>query len=148
IKSACPCLYSALRQYGVSDKMKLFSSGKLIMPDKIAIALAMGADMVNVARGFMISVGCIQTLKCHANVCPVGVATTDPDLQKALVIEEKKWRAANYVITLRKGLFRLAAAAGIDSPVHFNREHVIYKDREGRVTSLQDIYKGIIEEQG
>src|SRR5699024_2464007 len=148
IKSAIPLMDNALKKYGVRDKLKIIASGKLIMPDRIAIALAMGADLVNIARGFMFSVGCIQTLKCHANVCPVGVATTDPDLQKALVIEEKKWRAANYVITLRKGLFRVAAAAGIDSPVHFNREHVIYKDREGRVTSLQDIYKGIIEEQG
>src|SRR5699024_6702393 len=67
-----------------------------------------------IARGFMITVGYIQTLKCHSNACPVGVATTDPDLQKALVIDEKKHRTANYLLTLRKGLFRLAAAAGLD----------------------------------
>ena len=70
--------------------MKIIASGKLFTPDRIAIALAMGADLVNIARGFMITVGCIQTLKCQSNACPVGVATTDPDLQKALVIDEKE----------------------------------------------------------
>ena len=93
--------------------MKIIASGKLFSADRIAIALAMGADLVNIARGFMITVGCIQALKCHSNACPVGVATTDPDLQKALVIDEKKYRTANYVITLREGLFRIAAACGI-----------------------------------
>src|SRR5699024_526449 len=81
-----------LRKYGVRQQVKVIASGKLFTPDRIAIALAMGADLVHIARGFMITVGCIQTLKCHSNACPVGVATTDPDLQKALVIDEKKHR--------------------------------------------------------
>jgi len=93
----------------------------------------------------MITVGCIQALKCHSNACPVGVATTDPDLQKALVIDEKKYRTANYLISMRKALFRLAAAAGIDSPVHFRREHIVYKDDKGVVWPLEDIYQSIIE---
>ncbi len=46
-------------------------------PDKIAIALGLGADFVNIARGMMISVGCIMSQQCHMNTCPVGVATTD-----------------------------------------------------------------------
>ena len=40
----------------------------------------------------MITVGCIQALKCQSNACPVGVATTDPELQQALVIDEKKYK--------------------------------------------------------
>ncbi|MFK2825763.1 FMN-binding glutamate synthase family protein [Bacillus sp. B190/17] len=143
IKSALPILVSTLQKYGVRDRVKIIASGKLFTPDRIAIALAMGADLVNIARGFMITVGCIQTLKCQSNACPVGVATTDPGLQKALVIDEKKYRTANYLITLRKGLFRLAAAAGLDSPVHFKPKHIMYKDDKGIVTSLEDIYHDI-----
>ncbi|KIL73223.1 FMN-binding glutamate synthase family protein [Bacillus badius] len=139
IKSALPILAATLKKYGVRDRVKIIASGKLFTADRIAIALAMGADLVNIARGFMITVGCIQTLKCQSNICPVGVATTDPDLQKALVIDEKKYRTANYLITLREGLFRLAAAAGLDSPVHFQPKHVMYKDDKGVVTSLEDI---------
>lgn len=145
IKSALPLVDHALKQYGVRDQVKLIASGKLYSPDRVAIALAMGADLVNIARGFMITIGCIQALKCHSNACPVGVATTDPNLQKALVIDEKKHRTANYVISMRKGLYRLAAAAGLDSPVHFRSEHVVYKDEKGKTWSLEEIYQMIVE---
>jgi glutamate synthase (ferredoxin) len=139
IKSALPILDVTLREYGVRDRVKIISSGKLFTPDRIAIALAMGADLVNIARGFMITVGCIQALKCHTNACPVGVATTDKKLQRGLVIDEKKYRVVNYILTLRRGLFRLAAAAGIESPVHFAPSHVCHKSNVGEVMTLDDI---------
>ncbi|TCP19000.1 glutamate synthase (ferredoxin) [Scopulibacillus darangshiensis] len=145
IKSALPILDTTLRQFGVRDRVKIISSGKLFTPDRVAVALAMGADLVNIARGFMITVGCIQALKCHSNACPVGVATTDPNLQKALVIDEKKFRVTNYLITLRRGLFRMSAAAGIDSPIHFGRHHITFKDDKGRIISLEDIYESVEE---
>lgn len=145
LKAALPLLQNALVKHGVRERVKIIASGKLFSADRIAIALAMGADLVNIARGFMITVGCIQALKCHSNACPVGVATTDPDLQKALVIDEKKYRTANYVITLREGLFRIAAACGIDSPVHFKPEHVVYKDEKGRVFPLEEYYQTLLE---
>ncbi|GAE94256.1 ferredoxin-dependent glutamate synthase [Gracilibacillus boraciitolerans JCM 21714] len=63
---------------------------------------------------------------CHTNTCPVGVATTDKKLQEALAIDEKKYRAANYLVTLRQDLFNLAAVAGLDSPTKFTREHIVY----------------------
>ncbi|WP_066299983.1 FMN-binding glutamate synthase family protein [Bacillus sp. FJAT-29937] len=146
IKSALPILVATLQKYGVRDRVRIIASGKLFTPDRIAIALAMGADLVNIALGFMITVGCIQTLKCNSNACPVGVATTDPNLQKALVIDEKKYRVVNYLVTLRKGLFRISAAAGIDSPIHFRPQHISYKDEKGVVTSLERILKEIQEQ--
>ena len=140
IKSGLIYCDNALRKYGVRDKVKLFASGKLFSPDKIAIALASGADLVNIARGMMISVGCIGAEKCHTNKCPVGVATTDPVHQKALVIDEKKWRVLNYIITLRNGLQTLAAASGIDSYTKFNRGHIVYHDQFGKIISMEDLF--------
>ncbi|MGG4154798.1 FMN-binding glutamate synthase family protein [Peribacillus muralis] len=139
IMSALPLVDEILKKYGVRNRIKLIASGKLISPDKVAIALAMGADLVNIARGFMISIGCIMAEKCHTNHCPAGVATTDSKLQEGLVIEEKQYRVANYVISLREGLFNLAAAAGIDTPIKFERKHIIHKDNYGRVSSVCDI---------
>lgn len=144
INSALPLLDSALRNNNVRDKVKIIASGKLFSPDRVAIALAMGADLVNIARAFMVTIGCIQALRCQSNSCPVGVATTDPKLQRAIVIDEKKYRVANYVITMRRGLFRLAAAAGLQSPKHFTREHIVYRDQCGRVFSLEEIYRAIV----
>ena len=140
IKSGIIYCDDALRKFGVRKRVKLFASGKLFSPDKIAIALASGADLVNIARGMMISVGCIGAQKCHTNKCPVGVATTDPGHQKALVIDEKKWRVLNYIITLRNGLHSLAAASGIDSYTQFDRSHIVFKDQYGKVTSLDKLF--------
>ncbi len=139
IMSALPLVDEMLKKYGVRNRVKLIASGKLTSPDKVAVALAMGADLVNIARGFMISVGCIMAEICHTNHCPAGVATTDSKLQEGLVIEEKQYRVANYVISLREGLFNLAAAAGIDTPTKFERKHIVHKDEWGTVSPVRDI---------
>lgn len=128
IKAAIPILHQALLKYGVRDQVKIIASGKLFTPDRIAVALALGADLVQIARAFMVTVGCIMAQVCHTNNCPVGVATTDKKLQKALDIEEKSYRVTNYVVSLREGLFNIAAAAGLESPTQLKDEHVSYKD--------------------
>lgn len=134
-------LEDAFRKYGIRDHVKIIASGKVTTPDKAAIALALGADLVQVARGFMISVGCIMAERCHTNTCPAGVATTDPKLQKGLVVEEKKYRVTNYILTMREGLFRIAAAAGLDSPTKLNRSHLVYKDLRGQVFPVEQLTK-------
>jgi glutamate synthase domain-containing protein 2 len=139
INSALPVVDEMLLQYGIRDRVKLIASGKLITPDKIAIALAMGADLVNIARGMMISVGCIMAQVCHTNTCPAGVATTDKKLQEGLVVDEKMYRVANYIVSLREGLYNLSAAAGIDSPTQFERKHIVHKDELGRVSPVEDL---------
>lgn len=130
----------ALRKAGVRDKVKLVASGGLHQPDEVAVALGLGADLVNIARGLMISVGCIMTERCHSNECPVGVATTDPDLERALFVDEKKYRAMNYIITLRAGLFSLAASCGLKSPTMFSRENLVFKDRSHRAVKMQEMF--------
>ncbi|ULT59565.1 FMN-binding glutamate synthase family protein [Neobacillus drentensis] len=127
-------------QFGVRKKLKIFASGKLISADKIAIALAIGADAVNSARGFMIANGCIMALQCHTGKCPTGVTTTDPNYQEALVPEEKKWRVMNYIMNVRSGLFALAAACGIESPRKFTREHIVFKDDDGKIIRLSELF--------
>ncbi|MFM1654788.1 glutamate synthase-related protein [Brevibacillus sp. B_LB10_24] len=127
-------------RYGIREKFAVFASGKLITPDKVAIALAIGADAVNSARGFMMANGCIMALQCHTGCCPAGVTTTDPKYQDALVPEEKKWRVMNYIISMRASLFALAAAAGIDSPKRFTREHILFKDELGRTVKLSELF--------
>ncbi|MER2088267.1 MAG: FMN-binding glutamate synthase family protein [Sporosarcina sp.] len=137
LRSAIILLDDALQKYEVRDRVKIIASGKITTPDRAAIVLAMGADLVQIARGFMISVGCIMAHRCHTNDCPAGVATTDKHLQQGLVVEEKKYRVTNYILTMREGLFRIAAAAGLDSPTKLERHHVVYKDQRGRVFPVE-----------
>lgn len=127
-------------RFGIRDKFAVFASGKLITPDKVAIALALGADCVNSARGFMMANGCIMALQCHTGKCPTGITTTDPKYQQALVPEEKQWRVMNYIVNLRQGLYALAAACGIDSPRKLAREHVVFKNEYGRTVRLSELF--------
>lgn len=140
VRSGIVLLDDALRVAGVRDRVRVIASGKLFSPDRAVIALALGADLVNVARAFMITVGCIQAMKCHSNQCPVGVATTDPDRMKALVVDEKKWRAMNFVIAMRAGMSSLAAAAGLESPTLFDRSHAVYRDAVGRTHAASELF--------
>ncbi|WP_274649528.1 FMN-binding glutamate synthase family protein [Paenibacillus humicola] len=133
-------LDDAARRHGARDRIRIFASGKLITPDKAAIALALGADAVNSARGFMMAGGCIMAMQCHTNKCPSGVATTDPKHMAALVPEEKQWRIMNYVLQMRAGLFALAAACGLDSPRQFAREHVVFKNELGRTARASELF--------
>ncbi|UDI77523.1 FMN-binding glutamate synthase family protein [Staphylococcus taiwanensis] len=134
--TALPIVSGVLEQYKVRDKVKIFASGKLITPDKVAIALGLGADLVNIARGMMISVGCIMSQQCHLNTCPVGVATTDPKKEKALIVDEKQYRVTNYITSLHEGLFNIAAAVGVNSPNDITSDHIVIKRIDG---SIEDI---------
>lgn len=81
-----------LENHGVRDKVKLIGSGKLLTPDDIVITMAIGADFVQIARGFMMSAGCIRARYCSGTTghqCPVGLATQDKDKRKNILCINK-----------------------------------------------------------
>lgn len=147
--SALPILDGVLKKNGLRQDIKVIASGKLITPDKVAIALGLGADLVQIARAMMMSVGCIMAQQCHTNDCPVGVATTDPDKEKGLVIEEKQYRVTNYVVSMHEGLFNLAAACGVKSPTEINVKHLLYRNENGEIMTgeqyVAKLYRGLEE---
>ncbi|WP_420411294.1 FMN-binding glutamate synthase family protein [Roseibium sp.] len=113
------CLVGA----GLREDIKIGASGKLISAFDIAGTMALGADWVNSARGFMFAVGCIQSQSCHTNKCPTGVATQDPKRQQALNVPDKAQRVANFHCNTMKSLIEFTAAAGLDHPKEFRPEH-------------------------
>jgi len=113
------CLVGA----GLRDDIKVGASGKLISAFDIAGTMALGADWVNSARGFMFAVGCIQSQSCHTNRCPTGVATQDPKRQKALHVPGKAERVASFHRNTMKSLVEFTAAAGLSHPRDFKPEH-------------------------
>lgn len=111
-----PALYSVnkiLVREGVRNKLKIIAAGKLINSNKQFIALALGADAIYTARGFMLALGCIQAMACGSNTCPIGITTHNPALQKGLVVSEKAKRVANYVYGLERDFYEMLAACGI-----------------------------------
>ena len=74
-------LDTVLRKHDLRDDMRIIASSKILTPDDVTIMLALGADAVGIARGFMMSAGCIRARVCAGiggHVCPVCIATQDP----------------------------------------------------------------------
>src|SRR5699024_12224600 len=105
INSGILILDQTLRKYGIRDEIKIIASGMLASANKMAIALSHGADLIYVARSAMNTIGCINAAKCHTNLWPVGVTSHLPHLEAGVVVEEKRFRTANYLRTMREGLF-------------------------------------------
>ncbi|MBX3187680.1 MAG: FMN-binding glutamate synthase family protein [Labilithrix sp.] len=105
-------VYRAFAEQGVHEDVVFIGSGRLGFPEQSALALALGCDMINVAREAMLAIGCIQAQECHTGNCPTGIATQRPWLVRGLDPTLKSARLANYLITLRKDLLALANACG------------------------------------
>ena len=71
-------VHNALVGIDARDRIKIGAAGKIATAFDMARAMAIGADWCNSARGFMFALGCIQSLSCHTDRCPTGVATQDP----------------------------------------------------------------------
>jgi glutamate synthase domain-containing protein 2 len=81
---------------GLRSKVRIVASGKVTNGFSLVRTLALGADATCAARAFMLSLGCIQALKCNTNRCPTGIATQDRDLQYGLDPAEKSHRVYNF----------------------------------------------------
>ncbi len=132
--------HDAAVESGVRERFAIFAAGKLVSADKVAIALALGADATLSARGFMMANGCIMALQCHTGKCPAGITTTDPRHQQALLVEEKKWRVMNYTLHIRSSLYALTAACGLTSPRQLKREHVVFKNEYGQTVRVSELF--------
>ncbi|MCL7408273.1 FMN-binding glutamate synthase family protein [Marivivens donghaensis] len=132
--------HNTLRGVGLRDKIRLGASGKLVQAFDIARALALGADWVNSARGFMFAVGCIQAQACHTNHCPTGVATQDKMLQRALNPVDKATRVANFHRNTLKALADMTGAAGLSHPGQFLPHHLMMREKAGDMVTGHEVY--------
>jgi glutamate synthase domain-containing protein 2 len=125
-------VHNSLVGCGLRDRIKIACAGKVVNAANVVRNVAIGADWCNVARGFMMAVGCIQSQKCHTNECPVGVATQDEGRQRALHVPGKAERVYNFHHNTMEALVEIIAAMGLESPGELKPWHV-YK----RVSSSQ-----------
>jgi len=140
IEEALPRVVDALIETGLKQRVCVVASGKLVTSAKAAWALCVGADFVNTARGFMFSLGCIQALRCHQNTCPTGVTTHNKRLQRALVVEEKYLRVANYAMNMNKEIDMIAHSCGVRHARELRREHVRIVQASGQSVALNILY--------
>ncbi|MCO5054530.1 FMN-binding glutamate synthase family protein [Thermomonas sp.] len=133
-------VHNTLVGLNLRDRIKIGAAGKIISAFDLARAIAMGADWCNAARGFMFSLGCIQSLSCHTNRCPTGIATQDPKRWKHLDVPDKTTRVAEYHDNTVRALRDLLCAAGLRHPDELGPEHILRRVSQTQVRSLASLY--------
>ena len=140
IEEALPRVVDALIESGLKQRIRVVASGKLVTSARAAWALCVGADFINTARGFMFSLGCIQALRCQTNTCPTGITTHSQRLQRALVVEEKYLRVANYANNMNREIDMIAHSCGVRHARELRREHVRIVQANCQSIALNMIY--------
>ena len=136
-------VHNALVGSGVRDKIRIICSGKIATGFDMVAKVALGADMCNSARAMMMSIGCIQSKQCNANTCPTGVATQNKRLQRGLVVDEKKQRAANFHKNTIHSFCEIIGAMGLTNPSDLNPAHVMRRVSDSHVKPFTEVYEYI-----
>ncbi|MBS7816382.1 FMN-binding glutamate synthase family protein [Wohlfahrtiimonas chitiniclastica] len=133
-------VHNTLVGANLRDQIKIGASGKIISAFDIARTLAIGADWVNSARGFMFALGCIQSLSCHTNNCPTGIATQDLMRQKGLDVTNKKNRVYNYHRNTLHALAEMLSSAGISNVHELEPHHLVLRTTDNEVRLFSNTY--------
>jgi hypothetical protein len=91
----------------------------------------------------MFAVGCIQSLSCHTDTCPTGVATQNPARGRAIHVPDKMERVANFHRATLHCLAELTAAAGLDHPNQFELDQFRRRVSENSVVSFAELYPAL-----
>lgn len=139
-RDALAFVYDTLSGFDLKKDIRVLASGKILSGFSIFRALSLGADACYSARGMMLALGCIQALECHKNICPTGVATQNPELMKGLVVNDKKFRVANFHLKTVTAFIELMAAAGLENPAQLNRSLIYRRVWMHEVKRYDEIY--------
>jgi glutamate synthase domain-containing protein 2 len=134
--------HQVLVEQGVRHLVRLVASGRIVDGADIVKVLCLGADYCNGIRGYMMATGCIQATECHSGKCPTGITTHDSWHLRGFDPTLKCVRFANYGLTLREKVVKLARVAGIDlkSGQRFDLTNLDVVTGIGKMTRGDDVY--------
>ena len=133
-------VHNALVGTGLRDKIRVGASGKVAEGSDVVRRLIQGADYVNSARAMMMALGCIQSLRCAENTCPVGVATQNPRLQRGLHVPTKTEHVYNYQRATVEEALRVMASMGVSSPSDLQPAMLRRNMSEGHSASYAELF--------
>ena len=134
VKDAIYIAHNLLVKYNLRDEIKLIASSKILTPDDVIVAMSLGADFVNIARGFMLSAGCIRARMCSgegSHQCPVGLATQDTKRRQSYLVYKQAAKIANYHNGLIKGIKTILAVMGLKNPSELSSDKLTFIDKNG-----------------
>lgn len=144
VRESLPLVVDTLVRYGLRERIRIISSGKLITPVEVAWALCVGADFITSARGFMFALGCIQALQCERNTCPTGITTHNKKLQKGLDVADKSVRVMHYATNIQHEVGIIAHSCGAKEPHSLSRDHCRIVQSNGRSIPLSTLYPEVL----
>ncbi len=125
IREALDIVIEVLNDYDLRDDIKIIAAEKVLTPDDVIELLCHGADFINIARGFMISAGCIRARECSGaggRNCLVGLATMDEGKRSKYLVLQKAKHVANYHNELIHGVQSLMAVMGKTHVSEFSKK--------------------------
>lgn len=131
---------NALVGCGLKGETRLAAAGKIHSGAGMAMNFALGADWCNAARAFMFALGCVQSMRCHTDTCPTGVATQDITRQRGLVVPDKAERVARFQRQTLMGLREMIVSMGLNSPWELKPHHVSERRDTVRSDSIDRFY--------
>ena len=134
-------VFREFHETALHEKIVFIGAGKLGFPEESLLAMAMGCDMINVARTAMLAIGCIQAQECHTGRCPTGVATQRPWLMRGLDPDDKAAKLANYITILRKEILQLCHACGVEHPALISPDHFEFVHENFQTSSIKESFK-------
>ncbi len=140
LEDALAFVHNALVGCNIRQYIRIIASGKHVTGFDMVKRMAIGADMINVARPMMMAVGCIQSRTCNTNTCPVGVATQKKRLIRALNVEDKKTRVYHFHDKTIKSFLEIVGGMGFNSPLDIKASRIMRRTGTNTVASLESIY--------
>lgn len=138
-------VHNSLVGTGLRKKIRVIASGKIITGFDILSKMALGADMVNSARGMMFALGCIQSLQCNKNTCPTGVTTQNPYLIRGLDVTDKSVRVMNFHHATIKSFLEICGAMGIRHLSDIGPWNVYRRNEHNQNLSLAELYPILVD---
>ncbi len=71
----------ALVRNGLRDRVRIRVDGGFKVGRDVILAALLGADEYGFGTTALVALGCVMARQCHANTCPVGIATQREDLR-------------------------------------------------------------------
>ena len=88
----------------------------------------------------MFALGCIQSRSCNTDRCPTGIATQNPSRNKALVVEDKSRRVANFHREMIGNLVELLALSGLESLEELEPRHINQRVKGTVIKNYAELY--------